>query len=79
LEEARVLAEEIGLFDERWQIQVALGDLNLTRGEAVLADHAYAQAMSVIQALAEKIEDEALRTSFLAAPPVQRVLEHAAR
>ncbi len=78
LEEARVLAEEIGLADERWQIQVALGDLDLSRGEAVLADRAYAQAMSVVQALSERIEDEALRTSFLAAPPVLRVLEHVA-
>jgi len=79
LEEARVLAEEIGLADERWQIQVALGDLDLSQGEGVLADQAYAQAVSVVQALAEKIEDGALRTSFLTAPQVRRVLEHVAR
>ena len=79
LEEARVLAEEIGLSDERWQIQVALGDLDQSRGEVVLADQAYAQAVSVVQALAERIEDGALRTSFLTAPQVRRVLEHAAQ
>lgn len=45
----------------------------------MLADQAYAQAVSVVQALAERIEDEALRTSFLTAPQVQRVLEHAIR
>ncbi len=79
LEEARVLAEEIGLSDERWQLQVTLGDLDLARGEAELADCTYAQAMSVVQELAERIEDEALRTSFLTAPKVQRILEYAAR
>ena len=79
LEEARILADEIGLADERWQIQVALGDLNQSRGEQALAGEAYAQAVRVVQELAEKIEDEALRTRFFTAPLVQRVLEHAAR
>ncbi len=74
LEEARILAEEIGLPDERWQIQVALGDLNQSRGEQVLAGQAYAQAMSVVQELAEKIEDEHLRTRFLTAPQVLRAV-----
>ncbi len=77
LEEARVLAEEIGLAEERWQIQVTLGDLDQSRGEQVLAGQAYAEAVRVVQDLAETIEDEALRTRFLTAPQVQRVLEHA--
>ncbi|BCL78754.1 hypothetical protein ccbrp13_12190 [Ktedonobacteria bacterium brp13] len=79
LEEAYVLSEEIGLAEERWQIQVALGDLDQSRGEQVLAGQAYAQAVSVVQELAEKIKDEALRTRFLVAPQVRRVLEHATR
>ncbi|GAC1696089.1 MAG: hypothetical protein PVS3B3_20960 [Ktedonobacteraceae bacterium] len=79
LEEARVLAEEIGLAEERWQIQVALGDLDQSRGEQALAGQAYAQAVSVVQDLAEKIEDEVLRTRFLTAPQVRHVLEQAAR
>ncbi len=78
LEEARMLAEEIGLAGERWQIQVAIGDLDQSRGEPLLAGQAYTQAVSVVQALAEKIEDEALRTHFLTTPQVQRALEHAA-
>ncbi len=77
LDAARVLAEEIGLSDERWQIQVALGDLNQSQGEAVQAERAYAQAMSLVQALAERIEDKALRTNFLTAPRVQHILEYA--
>lgn len=79
LEEACALAEEIGLSDERWQIQMALGDLDQLRGEQVLAGQAYAQAVSVVQELAEKIEDEALQTRFLTAPQVRHVLEQAAR
>jgi len=79
LEEARVLAEEIGLFDEQWQLQVALGDLDQSQGEETLAGQAYAQAVSVVQELAEKIEDETLRTRFLAAPLVQHALEHVTR
>ncbi len=78
LEEACVLAKEIGLSDELWQIQVVLGDLDQSRGELVLAGQAYAQAARVVQELAERIEDEVLRTRFLTAPKVRRVLEHVA-
>jgi tetratricopeptide (TPR) repeat protein len=79
LEEARARAEEIGLYDEQWQIQVALGDLEQARGEQELAGQAYAQAVRVVQELAAKIEDETLRTHFLAAPLVQHALEQATR
>ncbi|GAC1401327.1 MAG: hypothetical protein NVSMB49_15440 [Ktedonobacteraceae bacterium] len=75
LEEARVLAEEIGLPGELWHVQAVLGDLYQSRGEQTPAGQAFAQAASVIQELAGKIEDEALRSSFLAAPRVRRVLE----
>jgi hypothetical protein len=79
LKEARVLAEEVGLAEERWQIQAALGDLDLSQGEQVLAGQAYTQAASVVQELAEKIGEKALRTQFLTAPRVRHVLEQAAR
>jgi DNA-binding SARP family transcriptional activator len=79
LEEAHVLAEAIGLTEERWQIQVALADLDQAWGERGLADLAYAQAGSVVQELAEKIEDDVVRTRFLTAPQVRYVLEQATR
>ncbi len=79
LEEAHVLAEEIGLADERWQIQAALGDLDQARGELVLADQAHIQAIRVVRDIAEKIEDEKLRTRFLTAPRVRHVLEQSPR
>jgi len=75
LEEACVLAEEIGLPGELWHVQAALGDLYQSRGEQMPADQAFAQAATIVQGLAGKIEDEALRTSFLAAPQVRHVLE----
>ncbi len=77
LEEARVLAEAIGLSGERWQIQVTLGDLDQSQGKQMLAGEAYAEAVRVVQSLAEKIEDKALRTRFLAARQVQHAMEHA--
>lgn len=79
LEEAYSLAEEIGLSDERWQIQVVLGDMEQSRGEQVLADRAYVKAVHVVQALAEKIDDDTLRTGFLTAPQVQRALKQVTR
>lgn len=78
LEEARVLAEEIGLADERWQVQVLLADLYQILGERTLASQAYTRAAAVVQELARKIADEAMRTSFLAAPQVLHVLEQGA-
>ena len=75
LEEARVLAEEIGLPGELWQIQAALADLYQSQGEPVRASQAFAQAATVVRELTGTIEDEALRTSFLAAPQVRRILE----
>lgn len=78
LEEARALAEESGLPGDLWQVQAALADLYLSWGDQMPAGQAFAQAASVVQALARKIEDEALRSSFLAAPRVRRVLEQGA-
>ena len=78
LEEARVLAEEIGLPGELWHVQAALGELYQSRGEQMPAAQACAQAATIVEELAGKIEDEALRTNFLAAPQVRRVLEQGA-
>ncbi|HEV2583652.1 MAG TPA: hypothetical protein VGT44_22520 [Ktedonobacteraceae bacterium] len=78
LEEARTLAEEIGLPGELWQIEAALADLYQSRGEQVLASQAYIQAAAVVRDLTGTIEDEALRASFLAAAQVRRVMEYGA-
>ncbi len=77
LQEAANLANEIGLPGELWQVQAALGELYASCGEREQAEQAFAQALAMVQALAEKIGDEALRTNFLAKPAVRRVLERA--
>jgi hypothetical protein len=75
LQEAAMLANEIGLPGELWQIQVALGEVYTSCGEREQAHHAFAQAVETVQGLAEKMGDEALRTNFLAEPAIRRVLE----
>jgi predicted ATPase len=75
LQEAAVLANEIGLPGELWQIEVALGEAYTSRGEMEQAYQTFVRACTIVQGLAEKMEDEELRTNFLAAPAVQRVLE----
>jgi tetratricopeptide (TPR) repeat protein len=75
LEEAAILAEEIGLPGEQWQIQVALGEAYNSCGEREQESQAFAQAAAVVQELAEKMRDEALRTHFLAEPAIRHVLE----
>jgi len=75
LQEAAVLASEIGLPGELWQVQVALGEVYTSCGEREQASQAFSQAMASVEELAEKMGDEALRTSFLAEPAVRRVWE----
>src|SRR5579863_8477089 len=75
LQEAAILAGEIGLPGELWQIQVALGEMYTSCDETEQASQAFAQAFAIVQGLAEKMEDETLRMNFLAVPQVRRVLE----
>jgi DNA-binding SARP family transcriptional activator len=77
LQEAALLAKEIGLPGERWQIQVALGEAYNSCGEREQEYQAFARAVAIVQELAEKMGDEALRTNFLAKPAIRRVLERA--
>lgn len=74
LHEARQLAEDIGLPGELWQIQAALGEVYEARGDYEHAHDASTHAASIVRELADRIGDEALRTSFLAVPQAQRVL-----
>jgi len=77
LQEAAILANEIGLPGELWQIQVALGEAYNSCGEREQEYQAFARAVATVQELAEKMGDEALRTNFLAKPAIRRVLERA--
>jgi len=79
LQEARALAEEIGLPGEMWQIWAALGELHEQRGEPEEAHGAFSRAARILERLAGEIEDEALKEDFLSAPQLRRVLEASAR
>ena len=76
LEAALMLAEELGLPGERWQTLAAMGELYQSRKNESQARQAYARAAQVVQLLADKIEDEQQRTTFLSAQQVRAVLEH---
>ena len=79
LQEARTLAEDIGLPGELWQIWAALGELHAQRGEPEEAHGAFTRATSIVERLAGEIEDEVLKEGFLSAPQLRRVLETSAR
>jgi tetratricopeptide (TPR) repeat protein len=79
LQEARTLAEEIGLPGELWQIWAALGELHEQRGETEEAHGAFSRAARIAERLAGEIEDDALKEGFLSAPQLRRVVETSAR
>jgi tetratricopeptide (TPR) repeat protein len=74
LEEAQTLAEAMGLPGEQWPILVKLGELYKEEGNEDKAQLTLQKAKEIIQGLASKIEDEALRTQFLQAAPVRSTL-----
>jgi predicted ATPase/DNA-binding SARP family transcriptional activator len=75
LQEAARLAEGIGLPGELWQLLAALGELYQSCKNESQAQQACARAAQVVQSLADRMEDEQQRTTFLSAQLVQRVLE----
>ncbi len=75
LEQASALAEQHAWPIERWQIEAALGEIHLTRGENDRSRQSFARASSIVRAIADGLVDNSLRTTFLAARPVRRVLE----
>jgi tetratricopeptide (TPR) repeat protein len=75
LREAEILAVEIGLAGELWQIRAALGELHEERGDEERARDAFASATETLRSLAGRIDDPTLQASFLGAPQVRHVLE----
>lgn len=78
LEAARALAEQLGLPGELWQVLAVLGELYQSCKSESQAQQAFARAAQVVQSLADRIEDEQQRTTFLSAQQVRAVLAHAA-
>ncbi len=76
LEAAQDLAEQLDLPGELWQILAVLGELyQLCKNESQ-AQQAFARATQIVQSLADRIENEQQRTTFLSAQQVRVVLEH---
>jgi class 3 adenylate cyclase/tetratricopeptide (TPR) repeat protein len=77
LEEARSRAGEMGYRRLLWEIDAELGRLVAARGDDAGATELSAEAVAVLTEVAETIDDEALRESFLSLPKVRAVLDGA--
>ena len=71
LESARVLAEQLDLPGELWQILAALGVLYQSSENDSQSLPVFSHAVQVVQSLADRIEDEQQRLSFLSAQQVR--------
>ena len=56
-----------------WMIYSMLGRVRLQLGDSSAAE-AFEEASAIVQLIAANVEEETLRTSFLAAPAVQEVI-----
>jgi len=75
LREAEVLAQEMGLPGELWRIRADSGELHAEHGDDARATDAFYRAARTLRSLADRIDDTALRESFLATSRARRVLE----
>lgn len=74
LREGALLAEEMGLPGESWQIRAEMGDMYRESGRKERADEEYARASETARSLAARLGDGALREGFLASQRVRRVM-----
>lgn len=74
LESAVALWEQEPRGPSGWQTYQALGEIYQEQGQAASAQEAFARARSIVASIAQSVADERLRTVFLEAPPVRRVL-----
>ena len=77
LGEARERARELDFRRQLWEIEWELGRLAAERGDERAATELRTHAASILGQVAETIDDDELRASFLALPRVHAVLEAA--
>ena len=58
-----------------WKTYAAFGDLRRAQDRPVEASDAAGEGLSVVEATAAELEDDALRAALLASPPVERMRE----
>lgn len=76
LQEATRVAEEVGVPGELWSICVELGEMYRKQGDERQANRIFTRAAEILHSLADTMEDQQQRISFLSAPVVKRVVEH---
>jgi class 3 adenylate cyclase/tetratricopeptide (TPR) repeat protein len=73
---ALTIAREIGNPPQLWKTYQALGALYEWRADLERARAAYQSALDVIDGVAERLQDQELKRTFLAARPVQAIRAH---
>ena len=76
LQEAVRCAEEVEILGELWSMCVELGEMYQKQGDVSQANRTFTRAAEILHSLADTIEDQQQRTTFLSAPVVKRVVEH---
>jgi class 3 adenylate cyclase/tetratricopeptide (TPR) repeat protein len=77
LQEARSRAQEMGYRRLLWEIDWELSGIDADRGDASEAEALRAEAASIVTGIAETIDEDDLRLSFLSLPKVGAVLDGA--
>jgi ATP/maltotriose-dependent transcriptional regulator MalT len=78
LRDARSRAEDMDYRRLLWEIDAELAGIAAARGDEAAAAELRAEASSIVSAIAETIDDDELRSSFLSLPKVRKALEAAA-
>src|SRR5262249_51205915 len=79
LSRALTIAREIGNPPQLWKTYQALGALYESQADLERARAAYQSAMDVIDGVAERLQDQELQRTFLAARQVQAIRERLAQ
>lgn len=73
LQKSLMFAKEVGNPPQLWKTYQALGELYEQQGASAQARSAYAGACEVIEGVASRLQDQAMKETFLAARPVQEL------
>lgn len=73
LQKALTLAKEIGNPPQLWKTYQALGELYEQQGATARAHSAYVSAIEVIDGVANRLQDQQIKQTFLAARPMQEI------
>ena len=79
LTRALTIAQEIGNPPQLWKTYQAMGALYESQADLERARAAYQGAMDVINGVAERLQDQELQCTFLAARPVHEIRERLAQ